>query len=275
MIWLGLIATACDDTATEVPAAREDVGETGGVATTGGGNPYDRDHPGEIGPDLSKADGNAYVVPSLLPPLEDPEIIVSLEGLTVELIDTATGFHKVYPTGVGARGRDGKSYTPVGRFRTHPDPRNTWFWYPRRYQPEYFDGLPFMRIDARNHEGAQTYGLHGPITHPLQRGFVSHGCMRMQAEDIVEVFYIMRQHPGARVTIQEAKRRWPDGRVIDVTPAADDPVAAWRAEVCESVRTGRGEALSQGTYADRVLCRGEARYTVPVGRGDLLTARVE
>ncbi|MEZ4475198.1 MAG: L,D-transpeptidase [bacterium] len=270
---LGLGLAACD--ATDVTAPGDDVNATGGVATTGGGNPYDQEHPGEVGPDLSKADGNAYVVPALLPVLEDPRIVVSLAGFTVELIDDATGFHKVYPTGVGALGSNGRSFTPVGEFTTHPDADDGWFWTPRRYQPSYFAGLPFMRITARNSAGNQTYGFHGPITETLRRGYVSHGCMRMAPDDIIELFYIMREHPGAKVKIQSEKRRDANGRVVDVTPADRDPVAAYRAQVCEAWEKGKGEVIEPGTLGDQVLCRGEATYTVAVGAGDRIAARVD
>lgn len=265
------VLPACSADETTVDG---DVGYTGGVASSGGGNPFDQVNPGAVGPDLSKADSEAYTVPALLPQLEDPEIVVSLEGFTVELIDEATGFHKVYPTGVGALARNGQSFTPVGEFNTLDDASNGWYWYARRYEPEYFDGLPFMRITAENHRGYHTYGFHGPITDTLQRGFVSHGCMRMQGPDIVELFYLMRPHAGSKVSIQLDKRRWDDGSVVDVTPADQDPVAAWRASLCASAEHGQGELVSTGTYTDRVLCGGQASYRVAAVAGERVVARV-
>jgi hypothetical protein len=32
--------------------------------------------------------------------------------------------------------------------------------------PEYFGGLPILRLTDQNHEGANTYELHCPITAP-------------------------------------------------------------------------------------------------------------
>lgn len=270
----GLLALGCESTETAGPIV--DSNETGGVATSGGGNPFDQENPGDVGPDLSKADGNAYVVPTLLPPLEDPRIVVSLAGFSVELIDDATGFHKVYPTGVGALGSSGRSYTPVGEFTTHPDAEENWFWYARRYRPSYFDGLPFMRITARNSRGAQTYGFHGPITGTLQRGYVSHGCMRMQPDDIVELFWLMRRYPGAKVSIQAEKRYTEEGELIDVTPAELDPVAAWRASVCADRDTGVGEQLAAGTHSDQIACDGAAsKYAVAVEAGDKVQVSIK
>jgi len=54
-----------------------------------------------------------------------------------------------------------------------------WWWVPRRTNPEYFAGLPFLRITAENSMHQNTYALHGPITATLTRGYVSHGCVRM------------------------------------------------------------------------------------------------
>lgn len=271
LAFAALAFAGCDTT----DGAIDDANESGGVATEGGGNPFDQINPAEVGPDLSKSDGNAYVPPTLLPPLEDPRIQVSLAGFTVELIDDATGFHKVYPTGVGALGSSGRSFTPVGEFTTHPDAGNSWFWYARRYRPAYFDGLPFMRITAQNSRGYQTYGFHGPITDPLRRGYVSHGCMRMQADDIVELFTIMRQHPGAPVSIRAEKAFTPEGELIDVTPADQDPVAAWRETVCGERESGLGEVLPEGAHSDQILCDGSAEYTVEVERGDRVQVLIE
>lgn len=193
------------------------------------GEIFDELNPGFVEDDsIAKADANRYEVPTDLPELVDPRIVISLEGLTVELIDDATGFHKVYPAGVGTRGRSGRSITPTGDFATGSNPDDSWWYYKRRYVPEYFDGLPFLRITARNSSGANTYGLHGPITRELQRSFVSHGCIRMRARDIVELFYLVLDHPGTPVKIQTDKRYRADGTLVDVTPPDQDPVLAWQ-----------------------------------------------
>ncbi len=250
-----------------------DVNRTGGVAEEGGGNPYDAVNPGvvEAEGEAGKADSDRYEVPEL-PTLVDPYIVVSLEGLTVELIDEATGFHKVYATGVGAKGRSGKSFTPTGSFRLHADPDNAWWFYKRRSNPSYFGGLPFLRFTAQNSRGYNTYGFHGPITEELIRGFVSHGCMRMRAEDIVEVFYFMLNHPGASVTIQEDPRFTVDGVQVDVTPADQDPVAQWRAErdVCVADGLASGAELAPGSHS-LDLCEGTDRVSTFANIGDKVT----
>jgi hypothetical protein len=158
-----------------------------------------------------------YEVPEDLPTLVAPEIIVSLSKQTVHLFDRATGVSRVYPTGVGVRSSStGRSITPTGHYATSPDTSDGWYYAPARWSPEYFEGYPFLRLDIENSEGAHTYGLHGPITNPLQRGFVSHGCMRMEKSDIVELFYMVKDHPSTPVTIQEEPELDASGAVVDV-----------------------------------------------------------
>ncbi len=249
----------------------DDVNVTGGVATSGGGNPYDGENPGLVEDfDPAKADTTAYEVPADLPELVEPRIVVSLEGFTVELVDDETGFYKVYPAGVGALGSSGRSYTPTGQFRLGSDPGDGWWWYRRRSNPSYFAGLPFLRFDAVNSRGQNTYGFHGPITETLIRGFVSHGCVRMEGADIVELFYLMLGHPGAPVTIQHGVRYHEDGTQVDVTPPEADPVRLHRERTnsCVDDAFADGDVLGEGAYGDLGLCDGEDRFAIAVAQGD-------
>ncbi len=206
----------------------------------GEGVAYDSEHPGAD--PVGKADNpHTYEVPTDLPELQRPEVIVSLEGLTVHLFDRVTEFSRVYPTGVGKKGSSGRSYTPRGFFRTHADPSNYWYNIPRRYNPSYFGGFPFLRLDTENSRGQHTYGLHGPITYTcpgegncgllerewfLQRDFVSHGCMRMEAQDIVELFWVTRGHGSIPVSIQGDIERDAAGEAVDI----DTEVVLWEPE---------------------------------------------
>ncbi len=166
--------------------------------------------------DDPKSDAPRYAIPTDLPTLVRPEIIVSLDGLTVHLFDRATGFSEVYPTGVGVKNSRGRSITPTGHFRTGATITDTWFYTARRTNPEYFGGFPFLRIDAKNSVGAETYGLHGPITAELIRGYVSHGCARMRSQDIIRLFWIVKQFASTPVTIQKEVERDANGRKVDV-----------------------------------------------------------
>ena len=163
----------------------------------------------------TKADSARYMIPNDLPQLVAPEMIVSLDGLTVHLFDRHTGFQAVYPAGVGLK-VNGKSITPVGHFRTSANTNDAWWYVARRSVPEYFGGYPFLRIDATNTNGANTYGLHGPITEPLERGYVSQGCVRMAANDIIRMFWIAKKHPRTRVSIQKEVELDAAGRPVDI-----------------------------------------------------------
>ena len=193
---------------------------------TGEGVDFDQDNPEHPLFD-EKSDAPRYAIPTDLPDLVSPEVIVSLDGLTVHFFDRATGFSRVYPAGVGTKNRNGRSITPTGHFATSPNTSDSWWYVARRTMPEYFAGLPFLRITARNSDGANTYGLHGPITDQLIRGYVSHGCVRMAANDIINVFWMAKAHPSMPVTIQREVELDARGRRVDVgRDAALYPVGA-------------------------------------------------
>ena len=203
----------------------------------GEGVAHDALHPGAD--PVGKGDSpKTYQIPEDLPPLSRPEIIVSLDGLTVHLFDRAEGVSRVYPTGVGKLGSSGRSYTPRGFFRTHDDPDEYWYNIARRYVPEYFGGFPFLRIDAENSRGQHTYGFHGPITYScpdgdgcsllerqwfLMRDYVSHGCMRMRPADIVEMFWMLRGHGAVPIAIIGGLEHDAEGDVVDI----DRDVMLW------------------------------------------------
>jgi hypothetical protein len=178
------------------------------------GTSYDEEHPDEALFD-DKSDAPRYAIPTDLPTLVAPEIIVSMDGLTVHLFDRESGFQAVYPAGVGIK-VDDVSVTPVGHFATSDDLTDTWWYVARRNKPAYFGGFPFLRITAENANGANTYGLHGPITETLQRDYVSQGCIRMAADDVVDLFWMVKKHPSTPVTFQTEVERDAMGRVVDV-----------------------------------------------------------
>jgi lipoprotein-anchoring transpeptidase ErfK/SrfK len=170
--------------------------------------------------------------------LKSPSITVSLDGLTLHLKDLAGTYDKVFKVGVG-KIENGKSLTPVstsasgGTFFTSSSTSTVadsgWgYWYPCRIwwtdpangqRSPVFAGLPFIRLTGAPTTG---YGIHGPIDSydsanggSLRRGYVSHGCIRMAAEDIVEV-YALIQGIKAPVKVQQAVERLSDGTAVDV-----------------------------------------------------------
>lgn len=183
-----------------------------------------------------------------VPALADPSITISLDGLTLHLVDRAGSYDRVFPIGPGAidpgAAGGGKSLTPVseaasgGVFYTRTDLAATqdgptpaqrrwgwnescrvWWQSETGAQVPVFAGLPFIRLQGPSGSG---YGIHGPIdsyTMPnggtLRRGFVSHGCVRMEAADLVEVYGRIRGHKTP-VRIQKATERRDDATAVDV-----------------------------------------------------------
>lgn len=207
-------------------------------------------------------------------PLVAPQIVVSLDGLTLHLTDEATGYDRVFPIGPGVI-EDGASLTPTsekapgGVFYARldmPSPTDNakggvpwaYSYSCRRWWTDpdtgknipVFAGLPFIRL-----EGAPTlgYALHGPIdsyTLPdggkLRRGYVSHGCVRMQSADILEVY---GRCLGSKVPVrvQREVERQPDGLAVDVeqrwilSECQTDADCNYAGGVCRSNPwTGRG-----------------------------------
>lgn len=165
--------------------------------------------------------------------LKSPEIIISLDGLTLHLRDRAGTYDRVFPIGPGVI-ENGKSLTPTGTFYTGSNTAETtdaqWgYYYPCRIwwtdsdtkqKSPVFAGLPFIRLAGPPTAG---YGIHGPIdrfTAPnggtLRRGYVSHGCVRMSADDIVEVFARIRGKSRTPVRIQQPVERTNEGEAVDV-----------------------------------------------------------
>jgi lipoprotein-anchoring transpeptidase ErfK/SrfK len=215
--WIALLAAVFVVACTDVSSSDDpEQGSEQGVD-------YDQDNP-NANLDDGKSDAPRYVIPTDLPALQAPEIIVSLDGLTVHLFDRATGFQAVYPAGVGMKNSRGISITPTGHFKSGASSTDSWWYVPRRTVPDYFAGLPFLRTTAKNSDGANTYALHGPITAVLKRGYVSHGCIRMAADNIIRLFWMVKPHGSTPITIQKEVERDAMGRKVDVgtTPAIWD-----------------------------------------------------
>jgi hypothetical protein len=181
----------------------------------------------------------------VLPALKSPQIVVSLDGLTLHLTDSATGFDKVFPIGPGQI-KNGVSETPLSTGKpggvfylrldkttgkeipdvTKPQPwtyaYSCKFWW---HDPDtnkdvpVFAGLPFLRLEGAPSLG---YAIHGPVDSytlnsggKLRRGYVSHGCIRMEANDVLEVFARCKGKK-VPVRIQQSVERLPDSTAVDI-----------------------------------------------------------
>ncbi len=193
---------------------------------------------GDVSAEDMKADGewgsalDCKPLPAL-PPLVDPKITLSINGLTLRLTDVATGFDKVFPVGPGQietdpnSGEFGESfsYFPIastGRsdFEITPStiqPCKTWLTDKvTGVKTPVFAGLPFLSFHGN-------YGIHGPIDNfrapnggSLRRGFVSHGCFRMQAADILEVYARIKGVAKVPVHLQREPEKTPEGTKVDL-----------------------------------------------------------
>jgi len=174
--------------------------------------------PSDDGPAYDVTGGKAdlgYTRPTDLPELVAPEVRVSLDGFTTHIFDRATGFSAVYEVGLGRIGSSGKSHTPIGHYTTGANPGNGWWNIDARWSPSYYMGLPFLRISKANRDGNYTYGFHGPVTDDLQVGYVSGGCVRMHPDDIVDLYWLLRAHPGAPIAIQQEVELDAEGEEVE------------------------------------------------------------
>jgi hypothetical protein len=167
------------------------------------------------------------------PKLTAPRIVISVDGLTLHLTDQPSGVSKVYPVGVGAINhatgeltydRSLTLYPPLATgkqdFTIHTsqvEPCKVWWTDPATGKKSpVFAGLPFLRWYG-------AYGIHGPVTGytapnggQLQRGYVSHGCVRMEAADVAELWAYVRGVASVPVRVQKAVERDSTGLAVDV-----------------------------------------------------------
>ncbi|HOX46407.1 MAG TPA: L,D-transpeptidase [Myxococcota bacterium] len=220
--WMLVLALAgcAEEEGTDVPGEGEDLGL------------------GELSSEDDKEDGmwgaatTCKAIPDL-PPLSSPRIIVSLHGLTLRLVDEAAGYDKVFPIGPGAIDSSPSSLTyqeslsmyPLLRYDTQDfelrpatiTACKIWWRDPATGKRlPVFAGLPFLSWSGN-------YGMHGPIDNyraanggTLRRGFVSHGCLRMEAADVLEVYARIRGVARVPVRVSREPERDADGVRVDV-----------------------------------------------------------
>jgi len=126
-----------------------------------------------------------------------------------------------------------------------------------------FAGLPFIRLEG---PATAAYGIHGPVTSytlpeggRLRRGYVSHGCVRMEAQDVLEVSARL-QGRRAPVRLQQAVERAESGAAVDIednwllSECVQDADCAFEGGLCRhNIYSGRGfcTARCDGLCPDR------------------------
>lgn len=224
---------------------------------------------GDVPDDMFKADGwgsalDCKTIPNL-PALPHPEVTISLEGQTLHLVDRTVGYDKVFPVGPGQIDDrpdsnilgESRSYWPVKNYQTQNfffrPSTNTrckiWWTDPETGEKSpLFAGLPFMSWSG-------SYAIHGPIDNfrapnggNLRRGFVSHGCVRMEAEAILEV-YARIGSVTTPVRVQREPERLSDGTRVDVSPR-------WVGAECKSDSdcAFAGGFCHRNPYSERGFC---------------------
>jgi hypothetical protein len=74
----------------------------------------------------------------------------------------------------------------------------------QRKKPRYFAKKPFIRITTSTNltEGHTSIGFHAqPNLDTFVRAFDSHGCMRMQTNDLEMLYYIVSRNPAPRIPV--------------------------------------------------------------------------
>jgi hypothetical protein len=218
-----------------------------------------------------------------LEPLADPMIVVSLDGLTLRLFDRAGTYDRTFPIGPGAIEK-GVSLTPVstglptGLFHTRTDQpvvddgptpsQAKWAWNHRcrmwwkdeqGKQIPVFAGLPFIRLEG---PPTSSYAIHGPVDRftqanggTLRRGYVSHGCIRMDAADVVEVWALIQGH-RVPVRVQQAVERRDDDTAVDIS-------AKWIGQECarDADCNYLGGMCHMNAYSGRGFCTARCNRT--------------
>lgn len=226
---------------------------------------------GEMSADDMKADGvwghatECKPIPDL-PRLTNPKIVISINGLTLRLSDASTGFEKVFPIGPGAINQKQGETTSGESLSLYPilsqgkqdfeiKPSTTTacrIWWTDRSTGEtlpVFAGMPFMSWSG-------PYAIHGPVDNyraanggTLRRGFVSHGCIRMESADVLELYARIRGVAKVPVRVQREPERAADGSRIDVP-------SPWLGAECveDTDCSYDGGTCKKNAYSERGFC---------------------
>lgn len=206
---------------------------------------------------------------------DGPRVVISLERQTLRLERGGKGGRVVFPVGLG-RWTAAEIRGPRGTLFTGPDPTDRRFYLPKRNEPAFHRGLPFLRLDApiKTPHGPgrrSLWGIHGPVTPTLVWGRVSAGCVRLQPEALAEVYRVALRHPRMPVTFL----RGPDrvgGKLMRPTPRGAAP------RTCPEAALGvrRLRRIRPGEPHRHRVCGGvDHWFALELSGGDLVNVRLE
>jgi hypothetical protein len=138
-------------------------------------------------------------------------IFAHLKGLQLELRDKENDIALAFPVGAGAfaKNPDLVAEGEETDIMTYSFPEfciNPKWTISKRWKPRYFKGKPFVRFgelpDGYNDRpgdfedvGYSDQGFHIKQNREFQRGFLSHGCIRMREKDLNTLHSIVRNGP--------------------------------------------------------------------------------
>ncbi len=133
------------------------------------------------------------------------ELNASLADRKLVLSDTLSDIKMVFPLGVGSFDEgvlNDATTLLTPRFENSYLDQNAAI--SKREKPRYFAGKPFLRIttDENPANGHTAIGFHvQPDLDPFVRAFDSHGCMRMQTNDLQMLHDLLMNGPHRRLSI--------------------------------------------------------------------------
>ncbi len=157
--------------------------------------------------DVNFADDDFEVVVKNVYDLNDTlfEMSVGLVERKLIVRDTLSPLKMVFPLGVGSFDEgvlnDGVTLLTPRFENAFVD---KWAVISERKKPRYFKGKPFIRIttDENPANGHTAIGFHvQPNLDTFIRAFDSHGCMRMQLDDLIALHDLVKSGPHRRLSI--------------------------------------------------------------------------
>lgn len=148
---------------------------------------------------------------------------VGIAQRKVLLIDDQKKITKVYPVAVGALDYGVRPVTHRQFMLMTPAFATSHFQPTKitshRCDPNYYECKPFIRIMTLQ-KGATDIGFHIKQNPKLERGFVSHGCMRLREKDLYEMLAIFKRRNVDRAEVK--MQYFIENRIDHPYPMLDD-----------------------------------------------------